>query len=79
MFLIHSAPLESIMSDSPNRRPGAVLSLRVTRGDVEALDQLRHELRPLGLDLSRHAAARAALRRGLDAMKQDATDPGGAS
>ncbi len=67
------------MSDSNNRRPGAVLSLRVTRGDVEALDQLRHELGPLGLDLSRHAAARAALGRGLQAIKLAATDPGGAS
>lgn len=67
------------MSDSNHRRPGAVLSLRVTSGDVEALDLLRRELRPLGLDLTRHAAARAALRRGLAAMQQDAAlDPGGA-
>ncbi len=68
------------MSDSKNRRrPGTVLSLRVSPGEVDALDQLRRELRPLGLDLTRHAAARAALRRGLEALKQGSLDPGGVS
>ena len=66
------------MSDSQNRsRPGTVLSLRVSHGDVDALDQLREKLRPLGLDLTRHAAARAALRRGIEALKQGSLDPGG--
>ena len=65
------------MSNNPTRE-GTVLSLRVTNGDVDALDRIRLTLRQLGFDTTRHAAARAALRRGLDAMQQDAIDPGDA-
>jgi len=62
---------------SSPRRDGLVLSLRVTACDLDGLDEIRTAMRQLGVVLSRHAAARAALRRGLAAMQQDAINPSG--
>ncbi len=59
------------------RRDSQVLSLRVTSCDLDDLDQIRTLMRQLGVVLTRHAAARAALRRGLAVMQQDAINPSG--
>ena len=66
------------MPHQPPSRDGTVLSLRVSSTDVECIDEIRVALRRLGLELTRHAAARAALRLGLTALQQDSTQ-GGAS
>ncbi len=52
---------------------GKVLSVRITKTEADQLDALRDAMRGLGLQLSRHAAAQAALRRGLADLERQAS------